>query len=1554
MTQGKKLDSAIPSPTLAKKLESILIGGALPGELEGFVGTAKRAAAAFVLQVAARRTSGKAALAIESMAADGGRRQMRLAIINDDMPFLVDSISAELAAYGLSIDRVLHPVAQVEREKSGQLITVSARKTGQSKRESFIYMEIDRADAKTRRDLESSLKIVLDQVRDAVADWHPSQAAMRLDSSILKSEEGAELLRWFGDNNFTMLGHAMFGRDGHIGCPLGIAKNNGDNLLSAAARKNAFAWFDTGGEQPLVLKSNLLSPVHRRVPLELVLVPRYDKGRVKTLSIHAGLWTSAALNLPPRDIPVLRTRLAQLEEKFGFDPMGHAGKALTHAITTLPHDMLIGMDMASLEGLASVAMSLADRPRPSLAITQSPLGRHLNIFVWLPRDDLTTTRRNIIAAKLSAEADAPLLSWSIDLDDSGIAMIRFTLDIRAGGNVPDANRLNKWLEDMLRGWHARVENALLRNKDVEGGAARLTIRFADTFPTAYREGAGPEEAARDIVRLHDLITPSDRNSRLYRNPGDAPAILRLKLYSLASIALSDAVPALENFGFRVLEEQPTALDGGSAGWIHRFILELPDGHDAGPLFERAHIIEEAVSKVLEGSAENDHFNQLMVTSALGPQDALLFRALFRYLRQTGLPYGLETVVHALRAAPLVAKAIVALFNALHDPSLKKSRKSGADTANLTIDRGLAAITAIDDDRILRQFRAVIRATLRTNMFAPAAQEAIAFKIDSARVPGLPSPVPWREIFVYSPRVEGIHLRAGPVARGGLRWSDRRDDFRTEILGLMKAQRVKNAVIVPTGAKGGFYPKMLPEASNRDQWLAEGTESYRIFIRTLLSVTDNLVEGKVVHPDSVVIHDGDDPYFVVAADKGTATFSDIANAIAIERNFWLGDAFASGGSVGYDHKAMGITAKGGWVSVTRHFAEAGIDVQSEPVRVVGCGDMSGDVFGNGMLLSKAIKLVAAFDHRHIFFDPDPDPAASWKERARIFKLPRSSWMDYSAKLISKGGGIFPRSAKEIKLTPQMRDILGVADDVMEPSALIAAILKSPADLLWFGGIGTYVKARAENNAEAGDRANDAHRINAEDLRVKVIGEGANLGLTQAARIVFALKGGRINTDFIDNSAGVDCSDNEVNIKIALNSEVALGALTMAARNALLVRMTDDVSTIVLEDNRLQTLALSIAQRDGADNLSAHIRLIQGFEQSGKLNRAVEGLAPNDELIRRAQDGQGLTRPELAVVLATAKLALQEAIELCGLGADPAALSDLMGAFPKEMQKRSQTAITSHRLRNEIVATKVANRIINRLGLIHPFELAEEEGADLGDVAEAFVIAEQIFDASALWAMIDTAQISESTRLMLFEQVAIELRAHMADILRNAIEGRTNDTAIAAYRPMVEKLSAARDRLLPVEVRQQTGGFGARLTASGAPKKIVDQLVRLAELDGAIGLSALSTHQHVDVIELTAAFTEIGSALSLDWAQGTAMQLDPRDPWERLLAGGLARDFQTMRLDFLKRCGGKKPLQATRKWIEIHKLKVVAFRTMVDHARVSSRPSAAMMAQIAGQARVLLSR
>ena len=1544
----------------AKAYQAALQGSALPGESDDLDAKALAEAGEFAARASIDRAPGQPSFLLEPVAADGTDRRMRLVVVNDDMPFLVDSTSQIAGAQGLAVHRILHPVVSVERDAKNHLTAVDAGKDGA--RESVIYMELERGDARARRRLLDALEASLADVRAAVADWKAMRAAMLADSTMRADGDGAELLRWFESGAMTQLGHEWRTRDGKRHDPLGICAAGTSEILSETALEAAFAWFEKGRTAPLLIKSNRLSSVHRRVLLDLVVVPEMKGKTVERLSIHAGLWTSAALSTPPAKVPVLRAQLEALMAKFGFDPGGHAGKALAHALTALPHDLLIAFDAESLEELVLTSMSITDRPRPKLVMIRSPLGRHLFTFVWLPRDEVSTGRRLAIESLLVREAKAGVIGWTMALEDGGAALLRYTLDLRGGGIVPDTEVLNAQLEQMVRGWQPEVEGALARRGD-PGRAAALAARFAPLFPANYRNLYNPEEAARDILRLRDLDADRPRNVRLAKKSLDGDDRLRLKVYSAAGpLALSDVVPALEHFGFEVLEEIPTELHvhGGGEGdaeaaatFIHDFSLRLPANVDETALMPHVETIEGAIAAVLDGKAENDAFNQLVLVTQTDPQAIVWLRAWFRYMRQGGSSYGMDTVVAALRSAPALTAALVDRFRALHDPKAKDAARAEALAAE--IQTGFAAIQSIDDDRILRLFHAVIGATLRTNAFAPAAAEALAFKIDSSLVPGLPKPLPWREVWVYSPRVEGIHLRAGPVARGGLRWSDRRDDFRTEILGLMKAQRVKNAVIVPTGAKGGFYPKQLPSpAEDRDAWFAEGTECYRIFIRSLLSITDNIVGGKVVHPKGVVIRDGEDPYFVVAADKGTATFSDVANGLAMERDFWLGDAFASGGSKGYDHKAMGITAKGAWVSVQRHFAEMGIDVQTDTIRVVGCGDMSGDVFGNGMLLSKAIKLCAAFDHRHIFLDPDPDPGKSWKERDRMFKLPRSSWDDYDKTLISKGGGVFARSQKSIPLTPEVQALLGLSVAEIDPAGLISAILRAPADLLWFGGIGTYVKAAGQNNAEVGDPANDALRVDAEDLRVRAVGEGANLGVTQAARIAFAAKGGRINTDFIDNSAGVDCSDNEVNIKIALNREMAEGRLSQDDRDALLVRMTDDVAALVLEDNRLQALALSIAEKGGAAAVPSLVRIMETFEASGRLDRKVEGLAANDELLRRSAEGSGLTRPELAVLLSTAKLALQDAIEASALPDDPALASDLAAAFPAEMQRDFAGAIADHQLRREIIATKLANRIVNRMGIVHPLELVEEEGCSLGEVAAAFVAVERLLDMKGLWASLDSAGINESIRLSLFSQAASAMASQMADLLRVSPGLAQPGALVARLEPGVDRLTATVDTLLSASVRRQWDALAQQLLDAGAPEALTAAVVRLFKTDGAIGIVDLAERRGDDEVGVTRAFTHLGDALGLDWAQTLAAHMSPADPWERLLVNSLARDFQQMRLSFLAGLPKGDLDAGVSKWLEANAPRVAQFRTTVDRARTIPNPNGAMLSHIAGQARGLLGR
>ena len=1530
--------------TLVESIRAALTENALPGETEGFDRRRQREAAEFIASVAAVRPPKTTAIRIESTGGEAGKRRMRLVTVNEDMPFLVDSVTGAIAARDLSIYRLLHPIVDVTRNRNGRI-----EKIGEGEPESIIYIELDRADARGRQELARQLKRVLSDVRLAVHDWQAMLAEMRSDAASLddRDRESAALLRWLADDNFTLLGHAHLRPNGELCDALGILKNE-TALWEKGAAEAAVAHLADETRTVLILKADRISPVHRRVPLDVVMV-RLPDG---TLSVHTGLWTSEALRTSAQHVPVLRERLLRLDRELGFSPASHAGKALAHVISTLPHDLLISFDEHEVRTAAMTAMSLADRPRPKLLLLPGALRRHLYAFVWLPRDELSTARRKAIAMMLESEVEAPVSSWSVELGEGELALLRFTFPINPLSELPDAEALDSALKAMVRGWVPAVENELIAIAG-PARATRLALSYIPAFPEGYRSRTSPDEAAADIFRLSNLASESERGVRLCRS-SHGPQELQLKTYRRGGlIPLSEAVPVLENFGFRVLEEVPTSLAGGTIGYIHDFRLELPGVSDVGPILARAATIEEAISSVLCGAAEDDEFNQLVLFAEVEPTAVVWIRSWFRYLRQTGTAFGLVTIAEALRRAPKATKALIGLFRSAHDPA-QRNREVETERCQAAFDEALVAVRSIDDDRVLKRLRALVEAILRTNAFSPAAEEALAFKFDSSLIPWLPAPVPWREIWVYSPRIEGIHLRGGPIARGGLRWSDRRDDFRTEILGLMKAQMVKNSVIVPTGAKGGFYPKMLPPPGERDAWLAEGTASYSIFIRALLSVTDNIVDDKVVHPDDVVIHDDDDPYFVVAADKGTATFSDIANGIALEHGFWLGDAFASGGSHGYDHKAMGITARGAWISVQRHFLEMGIDIQKQPVTVVGVGDMSGDVFGNGMLLSKAIRLIAAFDHRHIFIDPDPDPAVSWKERKRLFELPRSSWDDYDRRKISDGGGVFARTEKSIPLSKQARAALGIDLSATDPATLMNAILKAPVDLLWFGGIGTYVKASTQLDTEVGDPANDAIRANANELKARVIGEGANLAVTQYGRIEFAENGGRINTDFIDNSAGVDCSDKEVNVKIPLNREMREGRLSFAKRNALLARMTDDVAEMVLEDNRLQALALSIAESGGTTALPGLVRTIELLESAGRIDRKVEGLEASEDLLRRSQENRGLTRPELAVVMSMAKIALQDAADPLQLSKEKLLEPELFASFPRPMRAAHADAIRAHRLRNEIIATRVANRLVNRLGPVVALDMTEEEGASLGQVVVAFLVAERLLDLDKLWAEIESAKLTEAVRVELFGIAARSVRSHLADILRAA----DCETRVAVLcnllEPGVRKIAAAATKLIRAEVRNEAAARRDHLLALGASEEIVRGLVRLYELDGVFGVAALAARKKFDELALTKAYTQLGEALGLDWAQQQLARFTPSDQWERLLTSGLARDFEQLRIDFLSRVRGKDPEAAVGQWVERQKARLVQFRDLIDRARHEGSVSASMLAQIASQARILLNR
>ena len=1532
--------SAFPD-ALRRQFAAILFAASPPAELEGLNDQDRERMADLAFRVFAVRPVGAHNVHVGSGEGGPGHRRMPVVLATDDMPFLVDSATAAISGYQLEILRLIHPILPVRRDRNGRVVAIGEP---DAPRESLIMMEVERTSARKRADLAQQLSVVYGDVRAAVSDWQAMLKDLRSAARALNDSpppiaphvlsETIAFLEWLAADNFTLLGSA--------------AGETRRGLLRDAARWPA-PENDASGEPIGIHKSPLRSTVHRPVPLDVITVRRFDSsGAVVGASHFLGMFASAALRESPRRVPLVRRKVAEVAERLGYAPRSHAGRALTHVIETFPREEMLQIDTGELLAMTTGLLSLLDRPRPQLFARRDARSGRSSILVYIPRDIYSADLRIRIGRMLERESGGKLGKFDVELRAEGLARVHYVIeDVVAD---LDADALNTRLIQLTRGWDDELELALIEKVGAIR-AARLALSHGRTFSPGYRSQFTPREAAADILRLTELSTPDDRHVALSRRDNDPENVVRLKIYRLGEIIpLSDSVPILENFGFRVIEEVPYDLANGMLGWIHDFKLEVQVSPGDLPSFCK--MVNPALDAVLTGVQENDPFNALIPSAGLTAEEANWLRAWFRYLRQTGVSYGIQTAVDALKRNQPATLALVALFRARHAPGARAGAARDADAA---FKDALDAVQSIDDDRILGLFRDLVAAMLRTNAFVPGGPAALAFKLDSAKVPGLPKPLPWREIWVYSPRVEGIHLRGGPIARGGLRWSDRRDDFRTEVLGLVKAQIVKNSVIVPTGAKGGFYPKQLPDpVANRDAWAREGRDAYSIFVRTLLSITDNLdADNRILPPADVVRLDDDDPYLVVAADKGTATFSDTANAIAEDAGFWLGDAFASGGSVGYDHKAMGITARGAWVSVTRHFAEMGVDIQKDPVTVAGVGDMSGDVFGNGMLLSKSLRLVAAFDHRHIFLDPAPDAATSWQERNRLFALPRSSWADYDPTLISKGGGVFPRSQKSIPLTPEIRAMLGVAEQALPPADLMTAILKAPVDLLWFGGIGTYVKAASESHADVGDRANDALRADGADIRARVIAEGANLGLTQAGRIEIASQGGRLNTDFIDNSAGVDTSDHEVNIKIALGAAERAGKLTRTDRDTLLADMTDDVASLVLSNNSAQTLVISVAESRAAENLQGHIRLMEALEASGLLDREVEGLPSRRDIEERRRLGCGLTRPEIAVLLSYTKMQLKTALVTSDVVSDPLLLDDLERAFPPGMRDTFAAEIHNHQLRRELVATKLANLLVNRGGLTLAHDLAAELGCPLPTIAAAFVSTRTLFNLESLWQAIDNARVPAAVALTLHSEAAAVTRNLVADLARRP-GAQAPERLSSRLAPGLKRLISVLDKLLRPEPRAQIEAIRQRLTLAGSPAEVTDWIATLHALSGAAAVVELASDLQLDESRTALAYTRLGEALGIDWAQGATLSLHPADSWERLLAASTARAFETMRIEMVRRLvmPADDPCAAVETWLKANADRVSALSGTILAARNSGAPTLAMLAHLSAMARAYL--
>jgi glutamate dehydrogenase len=1457
-------------------------------------------------------------------------------VVTDDMPFLVDSVTMELNEQQRSVHMVVHPQMLVRRDLTGELkeIHTSEGHDGPGRdmphdvfRESWMHIEIDReTDVEDLAAIEDALAKVLRDVQEAVEDWERMNAQARQIIEDLEKNppplpeeeisEGKALLEWLADDHFTFLGYREYhleadGDDDILravpGTGFGILRADQDMspsfgklppLVKAKAREKTLL---------VLAKANSKATVHRPAYLDYVGVKTFDEnGDVVGERRFLGLFSSAAYTESLTRIPVLRQKARQVIDRAGFDPLSHTGKALMDVLETYPRDELFQTPVDELVPIAEAVLHTRDRRQVRLFIRKDVYGRFYSCLVYLPRDRYTTAVREKISSILKSQLGGESIEYTARISESMLARLHFVVRPPKGELVGEFDQadLERRLAEAARSWRDDLLAAINSEFGEEEGA-RLGRLYADSFPEAYKEDYAPRSGAVDIGRLEALEGDAALSLSFYERMDAAHGEARLKVFRVGPpLSLSQVLPALSAMGVEVIDERPYELEGPPRpSYIYDFGLRysrpLPTG--ARELFQ------DTVDAVWDGRTESDGFNALVLAAGLTWRQVLLLRAYAKYMRQGGTPFAQDSIEEALRSNVDITRLLVRLFEARFDPGRNgdiapdnESRVGTMAELEDRINSALEEVASLDHDRILRSYLTVVKATLRTNFYQEAEHGEpkgyLSLKLDPSAIPDLPEPRPKFEIFVYSPRVEGVHLRFGAVARGGLRWSDRRDDFRTEVLGLVKAQMVKNTVIVPVGAKGGFYCKQLPDPSHRDAWLAEGVACYKTFICGLLDITDNLVGGENVPPERVVRHDSDDSYLVVAADKGTASFSDIANEISADYDFWLGDAFASGGSAGYDHKAMGITARGAWVSVRRHFREMGVDCQNEDFTAVGIGDMSGDVFGNGMLLSEHIRLVAAFDHRDIFLDPDPDASPSFAERKRLFEMPRSSWNDYDTSLISEGGGVYSRSQKSIPISPQVRRALGIDDEVtsMTPAELMRAILLAPVDLLWNGGIGTYVKSSAETNGDVGDKANDPIRVDGGDLRCRCVGEGGNLGLTQAGRVEYARKGGRINTDFIDNSAGVDTSDREVNIKILLDRVVAQGDLTGKQRNELLESMTDEVAELVLEDNYEQNLALGGAEANASGLLHVHEDWMRRLERQGLLNRQLEFLPSRKQVVERMDRGQGLTAPELAVLLAYTKIVLADELVESDLPDDPFLRSDLFSYFPGKMRQSYRQQMNEHPLRREIVVTQIVNALVNGAGMTYFHRLSNETGATPTEIARANFLAREIYGSRGLLEEIasydNKIDAAVQTRMRLEVRTLVERASRW--LLTNRRPPMDSDAIVDFFEVTVQRVMEQLPELLTGRELEAFDKRRKALLDASVPEDLAPRIAALPPAYAILGVVDTARRDELDPLEVARLHYTLGERLGLPALASRILALPRKDRWQTMARAALRDELHSV--------------------------------------------------------------
>ena len=1429
-----------------------------------------------------------------------------LRIVVPDNPFLLDSVTMKLNDLNLDIRLVIHPVVAVKRNRKGKVVDIVSGKCSRKgyTNLSLMHFELEKSGVDRRQErIVKEIRAVLKDVAICCEDWQPIVKQLDQVNHELKQAktinglaETSRFIKWLQDDNFIFLGYCKDSLSKNRqklnftrGSGLGLLRQGHKDFLPAGTAGLL------GNEETLVVaKSNQRSHIHRAGYLDFLGINRYNKqGKIVGQYCFLGLFTSTAYNKSALKIPLVSKKARFVLEQSNLPKRSHDYKTLIDIIENYPRDNLFAIDNVELQQITHGILSMQERKQVRFFMNKDRYSRFYTCLVYIPRNTYNRDLRKRIEAVLLDALRGRSIQAQTYFSHSVLARVQFIVRVRQGSKQKISTQdIEQRLQQVARTWEDMIAEEFI-NELGENKGRKLAARYGKAYRPGYQSDFSARSGVLDAMQFELLGKKNKIGVQLYQTPGAGRRNLRMKLFALGeTIAPSQVLPVIENLGLRVMSDRPYRLElvKHKQAWVHEFHMQSGVGVKVKPT-EVAEDFQGAFMSVWRGQAENDSFNKLIVSAGLNWREVVILRAYSRYLRQLGLRYSESYVVDCLLEHAEIARQIIDCFRLLFDPLENDERENQAGELQTKILAAIDTVVNLDHDRILRRYLNLVECTLRTNYFQldakGKAKDYVSFKFDSNAIDGMPEPKPLYEIFVYSPRVEGVHLRGGRVARGGLRWSDRREDFRTEVLGLVKAQMVKNTVIVPTGSKGGFYVKQPPQKGGRAAFQREGIACYKTFISGLLDVTDNLIGNDVVPPNSVVRRDGDDPYLVVAADKGTATFSDIANAVAKKYKFWLGDAFASGGSVGYDHKAMGITARGAWESVKRHFLELEHNIQKKPFTAVGIGDMAGDVFGNGMLLSRQTKLVAAFNHLHIFIDPDPNPEKSYRERERLFKKPKSAWTDYNNKLLSKGGGVFERSAKSIQLSAEAKAALGINASELTPNELIHRLLKAPVDLLWNGGIGTYIKSSVESQADAKDRANDVLRVDGKELRCKVLGEGGNLGATQAGRIEFCQNGGRCYTDFIDNSAGVDTSDHEVNIKILLNAVREKGGLNEKQRNKLLASMTDEVAELVLDDNYQQSLALNLEQRQAGQRIREHARFIDVLEEQGVMKRELEGLATREELEDRYQQGQPLCWSELAVILAYSKIQCYEKILASDLPDDPFARQVVEGYFPKVLVKKYRPEIVDHRLRKEIVATELVNKVNNRCGPIFVFRIAEMTGHSYANIIAAFTCAWSLFELDQYWEQVSALDniVPVATQASMYRDAIKTMQEATIWLLYYRPQPLDIMTNVAAIKPVLETYQTMIAKSLSGKAKQYYARRLQELKRQKVPASLVQQAATMRLLPYALDVVDIATNKEAEVAPTTEVYYAITGELKLYQLSQIIEGLTVENHWHLIAQHGL---------------------------------------------------------------------